>query len=365
MKSSADEIKANFAMTWNSQYKSLDYWRGISALWVMLFHGFGTTYDVKLHPIVEVVRAIADPGWLGVHFFFVISGYCIMASVYRLTLKDGSTWTFLRNRFWRLVPTYWFAFLSTIILNLVSSPFNKVSIGALLPSSWKAWIGNLFLLQPYLDVPFYVVVYWTLAAEMGFYLIVAALLCIRNRLGQNVALFIGLATGVASVFINSKWAVLTNWCEFVCGALVFIALFSRAQGRLNHRNLSLCLIAVLGILSLWINYTSHPNLAWFSASFALLLYLLYPIDDRLTSLKSLSWLGFMGTMSYSLYLMHSPFQFKVISLGSRFIQNSSLLLLVLQILGWITALSVSYVFYRLVERPLVQQRQFLKRFSIL
>lgn len=339
-------------MTWNSHYKSLDYWRGIAILWVMLFHGFGTTFSQPLHPVLEVLKAIAAPGWLGVHFFFVISGYCIMSSAYRLTLKDGNPWTFLKNRFWRLVPTYWIAFFSAIALNILSSPFNKVSLSALVPTSWQSWIGNILLIQPYLDVPFYVVVYWSLTVEIGFYLIVAGLLFISQKLGRKIALILGISTGIASVLIHSPWAILTTWCEFVCGALLFLALLSQAKERTQHRNLALGIILLIGLLSLWMRL----NLAWFSASFALLLYLLYPLDLRLTSIKSLSWLNFMGLMSYSLYLMHVPLQGRVINLGSRFIPTKSLALLGLQILGWIVAITVSYLFYRWVEHPLNQRR---------
>jgi peptidoglycan/LPS O-acetylase OafA/YrhL len=64
----------------------------------------------------------------------------------------------------------------------------------------------------------------------------------------------------------------------------------------------------------------------------------------------------MGLMSYSLYLMHVPLQGRVINLGSRFIPTHSLALLGLQILGWIVAISASYLFYRLVEQPLNQRR---------
>jgi peptidoglycan/LPS O-acetylase OafA/YrhL len=69
---------------WDSQYRSLDHWRGVAALSVVLFHGFGTTYNRTLSPLAEVLKAIAAHGWLGVHLFFVISGYCITASLYKL-----------------------------------------------------------------------------------------------------------------------------------------------------------------------------------------------------------------------------------------------------------------------------------------
>lgn len=332
---------------WNPHYKSLDCWRGIAALWVMMFHGFGTSYQISLYPLAEGVKAIAAPGWLGVHFFFVISGYCIMASAYRLRLKEISTLTFLKNRFWRLVPTYWVAFISTIVLNVASSPFNQVSPGAMLPTSWQSWVGNLFLIQPYLHVPFYVVVYWSLAVEVGFYLIVAGLIWISRRFGLSLALFVGLTTGVISIFIDSQWAVLTTWCEFVCGALLFIALLSRAKGRVYPQNLSVSLIVIFVILGLWSTQTSHQSLVWFSGGFTLLLYLLYPLDDRLALIKPLSWLSFVGVMSYSLYLIHVPIQGRVINLGSRFIPADSVVFLILQILGWIVAFSASYIFLQI------------------
>jgi peptidoglycan/LPS O-acetylase OafA/YrhL len=55
---------------WSPQYKTLDHWRGIAVLWVMIFHGFGTAYDQSLHPLAELIKSVAAPGWLGVHLFF-------------------------------------------------------------------------------------------------------------------------------------------------------------------------------------------------------------------------------------------------------------------------------------------------------
>ena len=57
--------------SWNPQYKTLDHWRGVAALWVMIFHGFGTVYNKPLHPLVELVKSVAAPGWLGVHLDYL------------------------------------------------------------------------------------------------------------------------------------------------------------------------------------------------------------------------------------------------------------------------------------------------------
>jgi peptidoglycan/LPS O-acetylase OafA/YrhL len=348
---------------WNPQYKSLDHWRGIAILWVMIFHGFATTYDKSLHPLTELLKVVAAPGWLGVHLFFVISGYCIAANVYRLVLNNGSPWTFITNRAWRLMPVYWSAFLVTIVLNLVSSPFNRTSIGQNLPSSWQSWLGNVFLIQPYLKVPFYGVVYWTLVVEIRFYLIVAILLIIQKYINPKLALFIGLSLGFSSVFLasSSQGMILSHWCEFVCGVLVFSALLAKDQGKIYRHNLSLALILIFGIVSVWVNLNFFKSNLWFSSIFAIILYLLYYWDSKIDSIKEISWLKFLGVISYSLYLLHVPIQGRIINLGGRFISYESPRILLLQMLGWGVAIFMSYLFYRLVEKPLNDWRHRKKK----
>ncbi len=276
---------------WNPQYKTLDHWRGIAVLWVMIFHGFGTTYEKSLHPVVEFLKSLAAPGWLGVHIFFVISGYCISASIYKLFSMRRGYWDFIKDRAWRILPTYWLAFFLTLGLNLVSSPFNKTTFYQNFPSNWRAWVGNLFLIQPYLGTPFYVVVYWSLVVEIGFYLITITLLIISDKFHPQVAFFSGLTLTVACIFRahNNKVAVFAYWPEFVCGALVFNALIANHEGKVYRRNLSLVLILLFGILSVWI-LRFHFSHICFSAMFALILYWIYPIDSTLASMKHLQWL---------------------------------------------------------------------------
>ena len=343
---------------WNPQYKTLDHWRGVAVLWVLLFHGFGTTYELSLHPVVETLKSIAAPGWLGVHFFFVISGYCISASVYRLGQKQEGAWVFLQHRFWRLIPTYWLALLFTVGLNLISMPFNQVSLDVVLPSLW-VWLGNFLLIQPYLEVPSYVVVYWTLVVEIGFYLITAGLIVACNQVGLKIALALGLSLGIISALLPSNVqtiGAINLWCEFLCGALLFGALLTKAQNRLSQHRLMLVLILILGTLGAWIDPTLQAKYVWFSALFAIALYLLYPLDDRIASWKWLRWLQAAGLMSYSLYLLHVPIQGKVINLGSKFIRPESISFLLLQILGWGIAILISYCFYQAVEKPLNKWR---------
>lgn len=341
--------------SWNARYYTLDHWRGIAALWVMVFHGFSTTYQNRLHPLTEGLKAISEPGWLAVHLFFVISGYCITASLDRAKLHQETTWDFLKNRFWRLYPTYWLAFLFTILLNLIASPFNRVALHQVLPSSWQWWLGNAFLLQPYLGVSSYVVVYWSLVVEVGFYLMAAGLFVIWNRWGAKPAAAIGLILGIISLGLQGtalQMSPLGAWSEFLCGALVYQALLAQSQNHSLWQYLSLAGLGFLGAVSLWQNFSAGHSQLWFSALFALGLYFLYPVDRQLAQLKALNWLRWMGLISYSLYLLHVPFQGRVINLGSRLIPVESPGFLILQVLGWFVAIGISYLFYTLIENPL-------------
>lgn len=342
--------------TWNPQYKTLDHWRGIAALWVMIFHGFGAIYDKSLHPIANPLKSAAALGWLGVHIFFIISGYCIAASVYRLILNNRSIWSFIKNRAFRLLPVYWLAFLLTLIINLITSPLNGTGFWQNFPS-WQEWIANILLIQSYVDIPPYVVVYWSLTVEVAFYLIVVGLLIIKDIISPKAAIFIGLLLGFISIFVYSpRILFLTYWSEFVCGVILFFSLLSTYQKNFFRRNVSFALILAMAGLSLWLNYTYYPNQLWYSAIFAICLYFLYFIDSKIADIKQIKWLQFIGLMSYSLYLIHVPFQSRVINLGLRFISINSPMIILLQIFGWVVALIASYVFYRLVEKPIIQWR---------
>lgn len=341
---------------WDSQYKTLNHWRGIAALWVVAFHSFAA-YDNPLypfHPIVQFIQGFSAEGYLGVNLFFVISGYCIAASIYKLSSRNGSSWGFITSRMWRIYPTYWAAFLLAIIINLVSCAFNGTSIGSNLPPSWQSWLGHIFLLQPYLNVDFYVGVYWTLVVEVAFYVTVAILLIIRNHAGDKLALSIGLILAFISAFfsLETKFKFIPYWCEFLCGFLVFTALVSKHQNRRKYHKISIFLIVIFALLGIWINYNLKPTTLWFSAVFAMALYLLHSFDHKISSIPQLNWLNYLGIMSYSLYLVHVPFQAKILNLGFRIIPRDSPIILVLQIFCCVIIISASLIFYRLVEKPI-------------
>ena len=91
------------------RYTTLEGMRGIGAIYVVLLHG-------------EVLFGNAAPqsAYLGVDFFFVLSGF-IVAHVYAQPLDGGlPLTTFLRSRLLRLYPVYLLGILSGVALALES-----------------------------------------------------------------------------------------------------------------------------------------------------------------------------------------------------------------------------------------------------
>jgi peptidoglycan/LPS O-acetylase OafA/YrhL len=97
----------NASPTPRIRYRTLEAWRGVACLAVLLFHSLGPYQHEPFWPALEPVRAVAGHGWTGLHLFFVISGYCIFERL-RLALATGETPAeFIVDRAWRILPTYW------------------------------------------------------------------------------------------------------------------------------------------------------------------------------------------------------------------------------------------------------------------
>jgi peptidoglycan/LPS O-acetylase OafA/YrhL len=125
-------------------------------------------------------------GWVGVDIFFVISGFVIS-----YTAANGSFGRFVRSRFLRLFPSI--LVCATITLAIFLST-GIMRFDRAIEAYWKT--VAIWPLGGWLDG-----VYWTLATELTFYVIVAlVLLTGRPQWLAVVMAVIGLATTAAAVF---------------------------------------------------------------------------------------------------------------------------------------------------------------------
>src|SRR4051812_3549441 len=103
----------------NPRYKAIDAFRGLACVLVVLHHtGFVLAEDdaLGLGPGGWLRRAVvaAVHMHIGTPMFFVISGYCVLASMDAIRRRGTAPWGFLAKRLWRTYPPYWVALLGFV-----------------------------------------------------------------------------------------------------------------------------------------------------------------------------------------------------------------------------------------------------------
>src|SRR5262245_15783623 len=121
------------------RFHLLDPLRGLAALWVFTFHyGFSPAFRGNF----PALSSIFSEGHLGVPMFFVISGYCLMASV-RIARRDGDTvLSFLWRRSVRIFPAYWCSIAVVVAVPFVIEGLSALKTGTFLRPTAT---GNLSL----------------------------------------------------------------------------------------------------------------------------------------------------------------------------------------------------------------------------
>jgi peptidoglycan/LPS O-acetylase OafA/YrhL len=130
----------------------LDVLRGIAAMGVVLCHY--TSECVSAGRLSSTFTY----GAFGPHIFFIISGFVILMTLE----KTRHAADFLVSRASRLYPAYWTAIVFTVAVRLVLPTAEP------LPSPPQI-AANLTMFQTWLGAPDLNVVYWTLAVELRFY----------------------------------------------------------------------------------------------------------------------------------------------------------------------------------------------------
>lgn len=343
------------------RYHSLDIWRGLAALLVVVFHAFGSHtnagYD-DYHAWVGLFWMVGGNGWLGVHIFFVVSGYCIAAAVDTGISRGRSVVGFLRDRAFRIYPTYWMALVFLVVIGALTAPFIRRSPASALPQSWPDFLADIFLVQPFFTDEFFLLVSWSLAYEVCFYVMCAAGMWLLIAQWPTM-LVLGL--GGALALLGLVWPnvpfPLGLWPEFYLGVLSFAFLRARQAG--NSRDAWLAGVVGLGLIAVGVTIKSSYPLTMFTTASvtALGLVVLHPFDKPMSEAKWLKPLACLGVISYSLYLVHLVVVSKIMNLSKRFVIIDSFWVLPVVLAATAAAIVAGAIFYRFIEAPLEMWRK--------
>ncbi len=296
--------------------RTLQAGRFLAAMAVVLHHtGISVAAFVALPP--ELVLRVLNYGYLGVDFFFVLSGFIIH---YTMSQQPRAAGRFLGDRLGRIMLPYWPVGLA---LALAYTFLPALSEGN---RSW-GW-GPTLTLFPTASPPALSVA-WTLQHELVFYAIYALLYRLR-------LLVPGLAVWSIAIILGGLWQT-PDWpllrlmlapinVEFIAGIAV-AALFLSRRTVSPVWHLSVCGGFVLAFVLL-----GGPRDQSWLVGFAIAA--LVPWLCRSEEAGGFSvpdWLVFGGAASYAIYLTHNP----VLSLVSRGLATTGL--------GWGPAMIMSVV----------------------
>ncbi len=311
----------------------LDPLRGIAALAVTWFHFTNGTGFVK----TNWLKASGEYGWLGVEIFFVVSGFVIPYSMYRGGYHPRQHFgRFLGKRLIRLEPPYLVSIALVIALGYMSalSPwFAGTSPQVSLPQV----LLHLGYLSPWFGYSWLNPVYWSLGIEFQFYLLIAIvypLLVDRRAAIRAAAIVAMVATAClvqAPLFVFHYLGLFTlgvlsfQYYAALCpGGVFVVTLIIIAAATALGMNLAIGVVG--GLTALTIAFVSVPHYAVLKGA------------------------AFLGSISYSVYLLHTIFGTRVINLGSRFHGGIAWEIIVLT-MGMVVTVVAAIVFNRLIERP--------------
>ncbi|WP_432827061.1 acyltransferase family protein [Dactylosporangium sp. CA-092794] len=346
---------------------ALDGLRLCAALLVVLYHFVGTAKShIWVHHNAEefgLLYKFATYGYLGVQLFFMISGFVICMSSWDRSLRD-----FFISRTVRLFPMYWVAIVISTIVVRLNKPLADATTVIHGPKTLSDLLVNFTMAQDAFGVPSVDAVYWTLWAELRFYLLFA--IVVAMGLTYKRVLAFCMLWMVAGIFTygmtDNPWVQLiiqpAYMPYFVAGVLLYLVhrfgstpllwglvgvclLIAQHQVLLDTRHFNQFLPADMQ----WI-FSAALLCAFFAAVSAVALGWL--------SWARWKWLTVAGAMTYPLYLLHQDIG--VITIRTLKGKVAAWPLLFAAIAG---LLVLAYLCHRLIERPFAPRLKQMLRAS--
>ncbi|MEG2759145.1 MAG: acyltransferase [Rikenellaceae bacterium] len=323
------------------------------------FMVFASHYKIGGTPIFE-------DGYIGVSFFFMLSGFILSYSYRnRLLEKKTSKTDFYIARFARIYPLHLIMLLSYVVLLFMSNSVN-----------WSLLPLNLLLLQsfiPHEAIYFsFNAVSWSISDEMFFYLLFPFIIIFINKLKpRGKLLFISsilvLYTILTFVIPNSLThslfyiSPIFRITDFIIGMMVFVlwehskTKYATNQTKATKTTLEIVALVVLG---LFIYYAPLIDQIykfgiyyWLPMSVIIFIFAQKEnMGGYISDLLSMRWLVFLGEISFGFYMIHL-FTLKIVDLTIKKIGLSDMPILLHFSITLISILVLSALSFLLFETP--------------
>jgi peptidoglycan/LPS O-acetylase OafA/YrhL len=284
------------------EIQSIGLLRGIAATMVCFYH---LTWGVPdLLPDTNILKHIGIYGKRGVEIFFVISGFVIPYSMFVKNYSIGNFFIFLKKRVIRIEPPYLISILFVLLLNFVStlSPYYR---GAPVHLDWINIASHLAYLNVFTGGTWLNPVYWTLAIEFQYYLIIALVFQLIVSKNSYIRIIFFIVFNASVFLVHSQYRfIFTYSAYFIIGILLFQYL-CKIISRTEYLILTLTTLILIFY---------KDGLVLTVTPLATLLVIVY-VD------KVPYFLQYLGLISYSFYLIHSPVGGRILNFSENFVHN--------------------------------------------
>lgn len=355
MQSSADRKTLN----------SIQIFRGLAALAVFGYH-LCFELQNKLGQIYQGNPLLL--GWIGVDFFFVLSGLIIFYAHHQDLGQPQKLKSFLIKRAIRIYPIYWVIAIALLAAQQLLPGFSSdagLNLGYLV-QSFLLWpqSGNLILTAS-----------WTLSHELFFYLVFSCLIVLPIRVMLPV---LALWIGAILIYVSGVFQPLTPNLfllefilrplnlEFLLGCAIAYLILQRPhlrQPNLLYLGCGLLTLSSLIFFGQSKSLEVHDSLLRvlvFGIPFALILWGGMAIDLNQPSQRSANPAGilkqivlYLGNASYSVYLIHAPILSVLGTLLVKLKLPGLMHPAIAPLFMTAIALPISILCYTLLEKPLL------------
>lgn len=323
--------------------KELDAFRGLAALSVVLYH-YTAIYAKDFGADAPFYFSY---GWLGVPFFFILSGFVITLTIER----SSSAWHFLKKRFLRLYPTFWICILFTLGIIWITK---SQSVHPMFDRPMVDILFNFTMFHELLNLHHVDAAYWSLLPELLFYLLMAFLLImgiIKKILWYNGALLL-----ICSIHYFFPIPILGRLLDLNYVLLFMIGIcFYRIYTAQEKPAVYLHILIIANLIvatALYKVVRPHLELHVLLIAFPLIVAMFYIfMYTKYTFLGKSKFLIFLGFISYPLYLVHQLVGYIVMLFLDQYM-GRSLSIISTTVIAILLATSIAYYLEPPVKRIL-------------
>ena len=291
-----------------------------------------------LTPFFPDIAQVLDFGQEGVYVFFVISGMVMPWSMDKIGYRLNDFFTFMGKRIARLQPPL---ILSACIVTITSWTMLNTETY----NGWQLLLASATLTAPFFDLPWVNGIYWTLFVEMQYYIYIALaypILTSSSAIKRSAAVFIILALSFTSLAMEGN-AAKSNLPFHLPVFMMGYYLFMKYKGRCSNLEFWIGIITCTSVC-LYLTAILH------GLGFRIVLTALATTFLICFARNGWSWLGQIGKVSYSIYLMHWPVISALCFLMGAILKTASGNAIVFCCIQF-TAIAVAFGFYWIIEKP--------------